>query len=189
MLATAESFNQNDAAMKHLPRLAPLLLLALVCAHSAHAQAPEVIDPVEVKLAPNEDGLYEFVQVYEAPGSADKLYKRANRWVVLSYRSADHVLQLEDPDAHTIIAKGFSQTREILTKINIWHVLQIDTKDGRYRVSYSSFTYEDANGVAWSGRRVPFEKKVSKKVKRKAEEFITAALSGLAKAMNADDDW
>jgi len=172
-------------------RIGWTLIIAFVCllltSYAALAQDTDF----KVQLTQNEDGLFEFKKVFEVPGSADDLYQRANRWIVHAYRSANHVIQLEDPDNHIIMARGFSEGRVVLTKVNMWHILQIDTKDGRYRVSYSSFAYSDPKGVVWSGREIHLEEErgASKKVKKKIEAYIKVALAGLAKAMTKTDDW
>jgi len=143
--------------------------------------------PRVVQLTKNEDGLYEFKKVFEASGSADDLYLRAHQWIVRAYQSANHVIQLEDPESHVIMAKGFTLTTMVISKVRLWHILQIDTKDGRYRVTYSSFTYQDV-GKRW--RDMPFEEKMPKKAEKKTEEYIEGALADLVKTMTKKaDDW
>jgi len=146
------------------------------------------LPPVQlVQLTKNEDGLYEFKKVFEASGSADDLYLRAHQWIVRTYQSANHVIQLEDSEGHVIMAKGHALTTLVLSRVRLWHILQIDTKDGRYRITYNSFTYQD---VQKNWRNMPFEEKMPKKVKRKTEEYIEASLIDLIKTMSkGPDDW
>ena len=103
-------------------------------------------DPVPV----NDEGVYEYAGTVEVEGvTADELYSRARAWVANAYRSAQHVVQLEDKDAHRLIIKGNSrETYLMMGQVTVRHVVTIETKYGRYRYSMTGFVVEYDGGTS-----------------------------------------
>lgn len=68
----------------------------------------------------------------------DELLRRAKKWIVDSYKSANDVIQYEDIGEGEIIGKGHFETTWQATfmhtyKVNVLHTVKIQAKDGRYR--------------------------------------------------------
>ena len=83
--------------------------------------------------------------------SKSELFTLITKWVTINYNSAKNVIQMNDKESGTIIIKGINEvvyknTSKVIypnnkyiqdhltTKFN--HLIQIDIKDNRYRISY-----------------------------------------------------
>ncbi|MDP2359137.1 MAG: DUF4468 domain-containing protein [bacterium] len=71
--------------------------------------------------------------------SQNELYARAKSWIANAYRSANDVIQLDDPEKGIIIAKGFTKNYWNTNDLDIYHTLTIEIKEGRYRYTFSDF--------------------------------------------------
>jgi len=166
----------------------PLIIIALLLADLAAAQEAK---PAELTIG--EEGLYQYQEVLEAPGTADELYDRAMTWVALRYNSANDVVQLRDKENHRIIVKGNWQQAAYLgmATLFIHHTLQVETRDGRYRVSYGSFLVENAGSP---GVLTAFESNMAggKGIRRKAGDRVRDMIADLHTAMqeqSTEDEW
>lgn len=162
-------------------------LLLLLLPLTSYAQ-----DSTAVVLTLNEQGQYHYQAVIEAPGAPDQLYDRAMAWIALNYVSANDVVQLSDRENRQIIAKGAWSVRQMLAAMWINHTLQIEAREGRYRVTYGQFTAENQSGR--SGE-IPFESRSLMRggaFRRQAAELITDQLADLQRAMasgSTQEDW
>jgi len=80
-------------------------------------------------------GAYEYQAVVDAPGTQAELYSRALAWAATTYRSAQHAVQLTDPETATVVIKGsFIGVKYMLgTSIPVLYTLTVEAKDQRYR--------------------------------------------------------
>ena len=121
---------------------------------------------------------------------ADTLYGRAMAWVATTYRSANEVIQLDDPYAGRIIAKGnFSFTAHGSQK-SVNHTLTIEVKDGRYRYALTDFV------ISYAGlHEVPLEDERSLTgIRKKSFDTVVSrsqeAITGLEVAMAVvEEEW
>lgn len=88
--------------------------------------------------------------------SKDELYNRAKEWFVITYNSAQDVLQMDDKSAGKIIGKGTSSGKYKFMMSNtdyyLNYTLSVTVKDGRYRYEFSQFTVETLGKYSSGGR-------------------------------------
>lgn len=89
----------------------------------------------------NEAGEVVFEEVVQQEGTADQLYSLAKMAMADMFVSAKHATQLNDEASHTVMVKGVNVIRELLANVDIHFSLKVQTKDGRYRVSFYDITY------------------------------------------------
>lgn len=83
------------------------------------------------------DGNVVFNETIQIEQSADVLYSLAKSAIADIFVSAKNVIQLDDKDSHTLIAKGKNR----ISDVTIDFTLKIQTKDGRFRMSMYDITY------------------------------------------------
>lgn len=90
----------------------------------------------------------EVSNVYEISGkNQSQIFNGAKEWIALNFKSANDVIQSEDKDTGTIIAKGSTiyQCNGVgdclmnLADSNLEFTLKIDTKDEKARLTFSQF--------------------------------------------------
>lgn len=169
--------------------VATLLLVAVAPVMAKKEKPPPPPLPMHV----SEDGArYEYTGVVEVEGAdAGELYSRAKAWVARVYLSAQDVIQLDDKDAHRLIAKGVTTGGGWMGGATVWYTLTIETKDGRYRYSITDFSARpNPKGVTWvmvPGEGFPYGRSVNINTHKK----MIALVASLRAAMEveADDDW
>jgi len=136
----------------------------------------------------DETGAVEYQQVVDVDGaSADELLSRARAWVAETYRSAQDVIQLDDPSAGRLIARGLTEYSVFTVAVYVRHRLTVEARDGRYRVTVTDFEVQSASGD--SASLDPMGRPNRKAYEHVAEE-IPLLLRSLEKAMAAKpDDW
>ncbi|ELR69203.1 hypothetical protein C900_05399 [Fulvivirga imtechensis AK7] len=137
-----------------------------------------------------ESGLYTYQEVVEAPGSAHELYSKAREWFVNSYRDANAVLQLEDPDQSKLIGKGVINVVHTMEGRDVFHTVTIEAKEGRYRYTIDHFV------IDWitDGRHTTFEeyegkpgsKKMFTRVDEKVQNLITTLKAQMSTTTSSD---
>lgn len=98
------------------------------------------------------DSTFEYIQIEPAPGSKTEVYIKARTFVASYFTSAKNVIQMDDKEAGTIIAKGFFEIEGAkggfgnhLGYDKIWVTITIDAKDNKYRCRITDFTHEGGN--------------------------------------------
>lgn len=96
--------------------------------------------------------------IIECPGaSADKIYKSMKYFVAENFVSAQNVIQLDDKEEHHLLCKGNIRfevknlTWRMLDGV-INFTLDLQAKDGKYRVVFKNFTHENFDkkfGDSW----------------------------------------
>lgn len=93
------------------------------------------------------------VSVVSCPGmSKDKIYIEANNWFANSFSDGKSVIQLNDRETGTIIAKGF--LHNIATHVSFatsadisaWVIIRIDIKDEKFRMTSTIQEYDLISG-------------------------------------------
>lgn len=96
-------------------------------------------------ILPMIEGQVQFEEVVPVENvSKDDLYKRAKKWIVETYKSANDVIQYDDPSGGEVIGKGFFEVNWQATfmhtyKVNVFHTVNIKVKDGRYKFVINGF--------------------------------------------------
>lgn len=121
-----------------------IIILLLFCSTQISAQEP---------------GLDKFSEVVEVEGkTAQQLYGKAKEWFVLSFNSADAVIQLDDPDNKKLIGKGLKTILQVgiaaPIPINVNYTLVVETRDGRYKQSIKNIYYSAMAGGKFSPEEI-----------------------------------
>jgi hypothetical protein len=107
----------------------------------------------------------------------DILFLKAKEWIALNYKSANDVIQLADKETCKIILKGAFSTSMFMKEGWLEHTLVLDFKDGKFKYSYTDFSYYSSG----SGK-MNFESKslgFKKKIFTKTEENISSSIESL----------
>lgn len=114
-----------------------LLLLACFCHEATHCQP--AYEPIKADTVSNFE---KFVRIFEVPGvEKSDLYRIAKKWTAINYRSAQHVIQLDDAESGELIIKGISKSVKSYYALgevfrnDIRHVLTISVKSNKIRVA------------------------------------------------------
>ena len=103
------------------------------------------------------NGNISMINIIQAPSlSKDQIYIQTNSWFVHTFNSGKSVIQLNEKDAGTILAKGYLKNIAeqvgfaISYEISAYVLFRIDIKDGRARLITTIQEYESVNrgGVA-----------------------------------------
>jgi hypothetical protein len=97
----------------------------------------------------------EYSEIVQVEGkNADQLYSSAREWFALTFSSANDVLQMDDPVAGKLIAKGVKQVDytgvELPTYMNMFFTLMVEIKDGRYKQTITVTDIKDRAGTSYS---------------------------------------
>jgi hypothetical protein len=111
----------------------------------------------------------ELSEVIEVKGkTADQLYSSAREWFALTFKSANDVLQMDDPIAGKLIGKGSTYVSESyvsgkgLTAIPItleWYPnfsIKVEVREGRYKCDISDITITSSAPVIGTSK-IPFQ--------------------------------
>ncbi|MBX2969444.1 MAG: DUF4468 domain-containing protein [Cyclobacteriaceae bacterium] len=106
------------------------VIVTFLAAHTLVAQMPK----------DEETGLYIYQEVVELTGiTQNDLYTRARKWFVNNYKSANAVLDMDDREAGMLIGKGYFEVRFQGGQRKVYHQVQLEVKEGRYRFTINKF--------------------------------------------------
>ena len=91
----------------------------------------------------NDDGIVEYSEIVQAPElSEGQLYDKCLIWFAEQFKSANEVIQYQNKENSTIIAKGafIEESYNLLWRFT----LKIECKDGRFRYILNNI-YQDYN--------------------------------------------
>lgn len=101
-------------------------------------------DKEPLKLPYTEDGHIQYREVIDVPGlQSAEIMKRARLWLAKAYRSAPDVMKGNEEDQ--LVAKGLFQIHQGGMGAGVWtvrHILSIESKEGRARVTLDGFEVE-----------------------------------------------
>lgn len=141
------------------------------------------------ELTLNETGLYTSQQVIKTDEQdAEILFNKCMEWIALNYRSAQDVIQYSDKENLKIICKGSFITNLFWKSGFIPHTLSLEIKKGRFRQTYSDFSYvSDGSGkIALESKNLAFKKKILKETSSQ----VNSATNNLKEYLNTkDSDW
>jgi hypothetical protein len=143
-------------------------------------------------ILPLDNGNVKYTGVVKVDGVNKKeLYSRAKKWVVLSYKSANDVIQLDEKEDGIIIGKGNFGINYYSRNPIIKHTIQIEIKDGRYKYTVSNFIYSDIKDSSFSIEKFPKSWAGKKKLYRTIDENAKSIIADLKTTMETEskDDW
>jgi len=177
-------------------KLIALFSAVLLCSLSAFAFESGVVSK-------DASGKLVYEQVVEAPGVSKKdLYKKVRAWVMENIKSWDNHVQLDDPENETLITTPTMSLPDLknnhATNQKINFKLKIAFKDGKYKITASSFTYFGESIQHQLFADVPLEdlkfKRILpdpvKKIQDQFDEAFTSFTESIKKAaVAAKSDW
>lgn|SRR3989338_9009808 len=120
----------------------------------------------------------------------ETMYSMALQWIALNYKSSTDVVKLSDPTAGKIVIKANFPTSLFMKDGWIRHTLVLEFKDGKFRYTFSNYSYYSPG----SGE-IAFEDPMAMK-KRVVEDAQTSGLRAmisledyLKTAKETTDDW
>ena len=175
-----------------------LFLFCLIITKAAFSQTKTVNPDSIFKVI---DGRYTIEKIVPVENiSKNNLYQRGLRWLVMSYRSANNVIQLQDSINGEIIGKGNLNTICWNKKIDVEHTIDILFKDGRFKVVVNQLIitiHNSANGIDYPHTESIETLKLNGKDKLKlytaVNDEIEKLINDLTKSMQSEskakEDW
>ena len=165
--------------------------------------AKEMLAEIDGKWELDNSGNVTFTRVIEVPDvSKNDLYTRALSYFTYNYNSGDAVVQVKEKEQGVIVGKGVYGKVHVgmsleKTIVDTYHILRVDTKDGRVRAMVTLTEYRNTATVgdgipkisnfAVSGRYPIVEKDMQKTVMGKAfyksYQAAMASLDGIEKSL------
>ncbi len=143
-------------------------------------------------ILPIQNGIVIYSNVIQVDGvNKNELYLRAKKWFVMTYNSANDVIQLDDLENGNIIAKGNFKIAYYSREPFIDHTISISVRDGRFKYEIKSLIYSDKQGdefeienfpKAWAGK-----KKLYEAINRDINLMIESLIKGMKSEV--DEDW
>lgn len=178
--------------MKTITTIIAVLIVSIVQSQTTTA----TVFPLE-----NGKVLYTGVVKVDSTITKDELYKRAKKWFIDNYKSANDVIQMDDKDAGEIIGKGYFEERfqpaiGAGIDMKIYHIITISIKDGKYKYKITNFTSKGtASGIT---SEAPLEDHINFDKKNKYTDYylkidskVKGIIASIEKAMKqgGGDDW
>jgi hypothetical protein len=143
----------------------------------------------------SETGQITYSEVVYIEGiNSDILYQRANLWFVYTFKSANHVIQMNDKEAGKIIGKGNFSVRWGYVDFTI----EIQVKDDRYKYTLSGLRYEPTRQNVYSHGDLTQEKPGGgimtmggnnwRKIKQEAHAEAILLIDSIKKSMAINND-
>jgi hypothetical protein len=175
-----------------------LFVFCLIIAKATFSQTKTVNPDSIFKVIDGRYTIEKIVPVENVP--KNNLYQRGLRWLVMSYRSANNVIQLQDSINGEIIGKGNLNTICWNKKIDVEHTIDILFKDGRFKVVVNQLIitiHNSANGIDYphtesietlklNGKDKP---KLYTAVNDEIEKLINDLTNSMQSESKAKEDW
>lgn len=194
--------------MKHL--LLFTLLVIGVNGFSQFDTSTEHLRELEIDSTTNK---IVFTEVVQTPGvNRSDLYNAAREWFVVSFKSADDVLQMEDKEAGILMGKAFNSVSAttgmgVTIPYMLYYTIKLYFKDGRYKYVVTDLIYrsddnEHQNAVELfivddylyknksKGKFDYMNKQWKRETIKSIDKLISNLKSTMAKAKSLNnDDW
>jgi len=128
-----------------------LLLFILFLFNASYSQNKEttrLLESIEGKWKQDEKKYITYQEIVEIPNiSKDILFSRAENYFAYTYKDANSVIQVNNKESGTLIGKGifpdvYSKGGLILTIVSVKHILKIECKENKVRVTLSLTDYD-----------------------------------------------
>ena len=178
--------------MSKITRTAFFVVLALLVSFNSFSK-DKVKEPSSI-LTLDDAGNYEYTKVFEVPGkSKEEIYTALKTWIVENIKSQSNTNYFDDDNHNKMSTAPFfliSHNNKIGFKLNI------DVKDGKYRLSATSFIFVNVNGVQkslgdYSGFMASkrFRMKTIEEVDNNFKGIISSIESSAKTDSKKKDDW
>lgn len=97
----------------------------------------------------------QYSEVIEIPNNtANQLYSSAKEWFAITFKSANNVIQLDDPIEKKIVGKGIKEpewvVKNISENLKVYFTLIVQFKDGRYKYDIQSTEIKIYAGASYT---------------------------------------
>jgi hypothetical protein len=143
-------------------------------------------------------GRFGYQEVVPATGaSSSELLSRARVWAAAEYRSANDVIQLDDPSSGMLMVKGTFEVSYATAAVTVEHRVTVEVKDGRYRYTVSNFVlgFPKASALSdkaleeWHAYSEEGTAKVLGRVARQAGSIVENLKRAMQSPTPASSDW
>lgn len=178
--------------MKIITSISLLLLLAIFTTPDVQAKDKKQKEPSSI-LTFDEAGNYEYSHVYEFPGkSKEEIYSAVKNWIVENIKSSSNTNYFDETEKSKLSTTPFFS---VAYNCHSAFKLVIDVKDGKYRLSATSFifitldgaqkTLGDYEGLYGAG------KKLRVAVLADVDEYVKTMLSSIEESVKSggNDNW
>lgn len=117
-----------------------------------------------------------------------ELYNLAKEWIAIAYNSANTVIQYDNIDSNTLIINAVINTVIFGKKGEYFHILKIETKDGRYRytLTVNSYYSSGSGGMKFNDPKMGFKNAIFKDVDQRVNTMLLGLKEKLEKSESAD---
>lgn len=137
----------------------PLLTIALmIIASTSFSQNRQDSDIKQNLIIPTKEGVIFYEQVAQCTDGQKDLYLKARKWFVDTFSNAKSVLQMDDKEDGKLTGKAYHTYKfnngMSSSTVNIDFTLNLDIKDGKYRVQFYDMYGSNTNvngGLAMLG--------------------------------------
>lgn len=139
-----------------MKKVAILLMLVFISFNgfTQNKKTKKLIAEIEGQWTLDENNHVVYTKIIEDINlSKDEIYTRALGYFTYNYGDGDSVVQVQDKDKGTIIAKGLYGNTHIGSSLVVyifdtWHILRIDIKEKRVRIilSLTNYNYTVSGG-------------------------------------------
>lgn len=115
---------------------------------SQNKETKRMLSEIEGQWQLDDNNNITYKRVVEIDGmTKDELFNRASNYFVYNYGDANSVIQTKDKENGTIVGKGKYGKVHIgiglvTTTVSTWHILRVDTKDGKARIILTLTDYD-----------------------------------------------
>jgi len=121
----------------------------------------------------------------------DIIFSKTKEWIALNYKSSKDVIQLSDKENSKIILKGAFLANLFMKEGWIEHSLVFDFKDGKFRYSYSDFSYFSTGSgkMFFESNSLGFKKKIFSTTESNIASSIESLKKYLLDNSKKNSDW
>ena len=125
--------------------------------------------------------------------SKAEAYLKAKAWIANTFNNAKSVIQVDDKEAGTIIAKGFTEkeTGNAFTGSitqNVWYTINLTLRDGKYRIQIYEIFIKNANGMVTTAESIAKYPKMNKKFIQRIDDSCKELIASLRLTMQKPSD-
>ena len=133
------------------------------------------------------------VQLENTGNSPDELFDKLHHWVVLNYVSSNELIQLKDEKNHTLIVKGNFKTNLFGKDGYFPHILELYTKDGRYKykITVKSYYSFGSGEMSFNSKSMGFKNKIFTDVETRVQRTLLSIKTHVSssESKKKQDDW
>ena len=153
------------------------------------------------ELPHDESGKLNYSEVVKVDNlSKDELYQMSKQFFIDELESYKDIIQLDDQESGTVVAKGFHDVYVGSTKYQMWFTIKIQSKEGRYKydiynINFRNYPKDSENTITLDDwyifdknnyyRKSGKPKKFLEKLKNTMTEQLTSFSNSIKESMKS----